>query len=155
MSRVTVTVPIQLVRDAGGFWLQVISPTTREAAVSIENMSGDVLIRDILGEWASHTFKEAQLKGRRSTGLKDAKDKPIHEGDIVRVRHSDVYPSATGVVTWAPQIGAFVLQGMTERHGAWSTQNLQGVGSSVIIGNVFESPDCYQPAVYTKMPNED
>lgn len=154
MSRLVVTVPIQLTRDDDGFWLQVTTPTKREASVRLDQLGGP-LTSSIFDEWANHVFKEASLKARRSTGVKDINGNAVWEGDLIRVRHSDPYPSAVGVVTWEPAVAAFVLKGDTERHGPWTTDNLRGVGKGWLIGNIFEQPKLLTPAEYRKMPDED
>lgn len=154
MSRLIVTVPIQLARDDDGFWLQVASPTNREASLNLSETGGP-LVQGILLEWAKHVFAQAAMKNRRSTGVLDNFRKVIYEGDLIRIRHSDPYPSAVGVVSWNGTLGAFILQGDTERHGPWSTPNLGGANNGVIIGNLFENRELMVPAAYSKLPDED
>ena len=154
MRSLIVTVPIQLARADDGFWLQVGTPSKQEASLNLSETGGP-LVRGIFDEWARHVFTEAAMKARRQTGVVDSTGKMIYEADILRIRHSDPYPSAVGAVSWNARLGAFVLQGDTERHGPWSTPNLGGANKGVIIGNLFENRDCMIPAAYAKMPDQD
>lgn len=154
ISQLIVTVPIQLSLSDDGYYLRVASPTNREASINISH-HGELLVRGIFDEWAKHAMMQARLKARRPTGVLDATGKMIYEGDILRIRHSDAYPSAVAAVAWNVHLGAFTLQGDTERHGPWSTPNLGMGNKGAIIGNMFEDRDLMIPAALAKMPDQD
>ena len=147
MNRLIVTVPIQLVSNDEGFWLQIETPTKREATVKVPEFVDGPLAQGIWKEWAEAVLKQAQLKARRATGVNDAHGNPILEGDIVMTQAGENYPQAPGVVEWDRSLAAFILTGRFKgSYNVWRTQNLGGVRKYSVIGNVFETPELLTPA---------
>lgn len=148
MSRVQITVPVQLVKDTDGFWLQVEAVSKRSAAIYL-NETGGPLTSGILVEWAGDLMNQALLKRRRDTGVKDKHGVPVMEGDIMRAHYNDSYPSINGSVSYAADLGAFVLSasigGMP-----WRSQNLRDAGRWEVIGNVFQNAELLNPPADNK-----
>jgi uncharacterized phage protein (TIGR01671 family) len=145
MSRIQITVPVQLIKDNDGFWLQVEAKSKRSAMVNVGLMASGQITTDIFNEWAGELFNDALLKRRRDSGVKDKHGVPILEGDILRAFYNESYPVINGAVTYATDLGAFVLSasigGMP-----WRSQNLRDAAEWEVIGNVFQNGELLSQA---------
>ena len=139
MSRIQITVPVQLLKADDGFWLQVEAKSKRAASIHL-NETGGPLTSGILVEWAGGLFNDALLKRRRVTGVKDKHSVPILEGDILLGYYNDSYPVATAAVSYRDELGAFVLSGVVGGT-PWQHENLRDAPNWEVVGNVFQNAD--------------
>ena len=74
------------------------------------------------------------------TGLKDSKDNPIYEGDILIIDY-DTFGNVIGQVLYEVDQGAYIFQ--YKRNGPnqnYINLNCDVAFESVIVGNIFETP---------------
>ena len=74
------------------------------------------------------------------TGLKDSKDNPIYEGDILIIDY-DTFGNVIGQVLYEVDQGAYIFQ--WKRNGPnqnYINLNCDVAFESVIVGNIFETP---------------
>ena len=74
------------------------------------------------------------------TGLTDANDNPICEGDILKIDY-DTFGNVIGQVLYEVDQGAYILQ--WKRNGPnqnYINLNCDVAFESVIVGNIFENP---------------
>lgn len=75
------------------------------------------------------------------TGLKDSKDNPIYEGDILIIDY-DTFGNVIGQVLYEVDQGAYIFQwkrnGPNQHH---TNLNCDVAFESVIVGNIFENPE--------------
>jgi uncharacterized phage protein (TIGR01671 family) len=75
------------------------------------------------------------------TGLKDSKDNPIYEGDILKIDY-DTFGNVIGQVLYEVDQGAYIFQ--YKRNGPnqnYINLNCDVAFESVIVGNIFENPE--------------
>ena len=75
------------------------------------------------------------------TGLKDSKDNPIYEGDILIIDY-DTFGNVIGRVLYETDQGAYILQWKrTGPNQNYINLNCDVAFESVIVGNIFENPE--------------
>ena len=79
-------------------------------------------------------FKEGELIFQQFTGLKDANEKEIFEGDILKFDYGD--SRGVGQVIYAMQ--GFYIE---SKHGNLFQDTVLTMEHSDIIGNIFENPE--------------
>ena len=74
------------------------------------------------------------------TGLTDANDNPICEGDILKIDY-DTFGNVIGQVLYETDQGAYILQWKrTGPNQNYINLNCDVAFESVIVGNIFETP---------------
>jgi uncharacterized phage protein (TIGR01671 family) len=74
------------------------------------------------------------------TGLTDSNDNPIYEGDILKI-HYDVGGDVIGQVLYEADEGGYIFQWKRKgRNQDYNNLNCDLAFESVIIGNIFETP---------------
>jgi YopX protein len=144
MSRIIITVPVQLVKAEDGFWLQVEAQSKRSALIHLDEVGGP-LTSSIFVEWAGGLFNEALLKRRRDSGVKDKHGAPILEGDILQGYDGRGVRPVRAAVNYSNSVGAFVLSGTGDSGQVWQTENLREANQWEIVGNVFQNAELLAP----------
>jgi hypothetical protein len=146
MNKLTIVVPIELIRsDEGVFSLVVTNSAQHQASIDILPAGIVDLQSKIIHEWAEEKVEEAMLKRRSDTGLRDKHGVPVMEGDILRVKLDPPYDFGTAVVKWIPEVAAFVMEGRYATGGGFRTMNLSDAPASEVVGNVFQNPERLTP----------
>jgi uncharacterized phage protein (TIGR01671 family) len=148
MSRIIITVPIQLVKADDGLWLQVETSTKQAASIHLDETGGP-LTSSILKAWAEEKITEALLRRRRDTGTLDKNGQSVLEGDILRGFYNDSYGNVNAAVAYASDLGAFVLHGNVGGMD-WRSENLKATPRWEVIGNVFQNSELLAPPAENK-----
>lgn len=146
--RLSVTVPIQLVKQDDSYFLVVKNNAGHEAQLSLGEVLTLQLQQDIFRSWADEQMQAALMKRRRPTGLLDAGGRQIFEGDILLLKnYFQLYPNLPAAVVWSKEDAAFVLEGsFADSERTFHSDNLRPATMHRIIGNVFNNPELLTPA---------
>ena len=78
------------------------------------------------------------------TGLKDSKDNPIYEGDILKIDY-DTFGNVIGQVIYEADHGGYIFQWKWTKSKLYQSNyinlNCDVAFESVIVGNIFENPE--------------
>lgn len=101
-----------------------------------------------LSQLINTSFRRGCFEFRgRSTGLKDNNDKPIFEGDIVKVSYGEGLKIYQHQVKWddlrGPASNGGWIIDIGNRYGIGLSENSVFIAGVEIIGNIYENPELF------------